>query len=206
MNTMNTTHFWSWFTANEYKLRSLHNLYDNERTELLFWLSQHLKYYSLQIGHRLIIPQEGKEPSTLSFSICGDPEVRGLILKLMSEAPQYENWIISASLKSLANEDQDYFEKEYCLEGICCRPSNIKFWGEVAEVNTKQFILGIVLNFPITHIEPIILKAIVAIILTDTLGESLYHRHIKGFNIHTQIPEDEDLFELYELKLYLEEL
>ena len=198
--------FWSWFTANENKLRSIHNLSDCERTDLLFWLSQHLKYYSPKIGHRLIIPPEGQEPATLSFSICGDPEVRGLILNLMAEAPRYENWIISASLSSLATEDPDYFEKEYCLEGICCRPSHIKFWGEVAEVNTKQFHLGIVLNFPITHMEPTILKQIVSIILTDTLGESLYHRHIKGFTIHPQIPEDEELFELYELKLYLEEL
>ena len=79
-------------------------------------------------------------------------------------------------------------------------------WREVAEVNSKQFLLGIVLNFPITHIEPILLKAIVAIILTDTLGESLYHRHIKGFNIQTQIPEDQEIFELYDLKMYLEGL
>lgn len=82
---MNT--FWSWFTANENKLRSIHNLSDCERTELLFWLSQHLKYYSPKIGHRLIVDPEGKEPPTLSFSICGDPEVRGLILNLMAEAP-----------------------------------------------------------------------------------------------------------------------
>lgn len=198
--------FWSWFTANETKLRSLHKLPDSERTDLLFWLSQHLKYYSPKIGHRLTISSNIQEPSTLSFSICGEPEVRGLILTLMAEAPKYKNWIISASLNSLAGEDPDYFEKEYCLDGICCRPSQIKFWGEVAEVNSKQFLLGIIFTFPITHLDLDILKQIVVIILSDTLGEALYNRHIKGLTIYSEISDDEDIIDLYELKLYLEEL
>lgn len=202
---MKTPSFWQWFTANEKKLRSLHNLSMCERAELLFWLSQHLKYYSPRIGHRLTIPKNGNEPPTLSFSICGDPEVRGLILDLMAEAPSYQDWIISASLNSLA-EDPDYFEKEYCLEGICCRPSNIRFWAEVADVNTKKFILAIIFTFSISYLEATILKQLVEIILTDTLGESLYHRHIKDFKIHSQVPEKEELFPLYELKIYLEDL
>lgn len=202
---MKTSNFWHWFTANENKLRTIHDLTDSERTELQFWLSQHLKYYSPKIGHRLIIPPNGIEKPTLSFSICGDPEVRSLILSLMAEAPTYKNWIIAASLTSLA-DDPDYFDNEYCLNGITLKPSNIKFWGESIDVKKKQFILGIILDFPIDNIDPDLLRQIVRIVLIDTLGESTYNRYIEDFIVHLKIPEDEEIFELYELKMYLEGL
>ncbi len=203
---MKSSNFWHWFTANEKSLRSINDLSECECTELLFWLSQHLKYYSPKIGHRLIIPPEGQEPPTLSFSTNGDPEARGLILKLMADAPNYQDWIIAASLNSLANEDPDYFEKEYCFEGICCKPSNIKFWGEFIDVEKVKFILGIIFDFHIDNIEPNFLRQIVGIVLIDTLGELIYDRYIEDFIIHSEIPEDEEIFELYDLKMYLEGL
>ena len=123
----------------------------------------------------------------------------------MSDAPKYENWIIAASLTSLA-DDPDYFDNEYCLNGNTLKPSNIKFWGESIDVKKKQFFLGIILDFPIDNIDPDLLRQIVCIVLIDTLGESMYNRFIEDFIVHLKIPEDEEIFELYELKMYLEGL
>lgn len=42
------------------------------------------------------------------------------------------------------------------------------------------------------------------IVQTDTLGELLDDSYVEDFIIHSEIPEDEELFELYDLKVYLE--
>jgi len=124
----------------------------------------------------------------------------------MSDAPKYQDWIISAWLNSLADENPDYFEKEYCIEGICYKPSNIKFWGEFIVVEKVKFVLGIIFDFPIDNIEPNLLRQIVGIVLTDTLGELTYEHYIEDFIIHSETPEDEEIFELFDLKMYLEGL
>ncbi len=202
---MNTHHpFWSWFTANEKKLRTIHILSESEGNQLLYWFHQHLRYYSSKIGFQLIISTSSKKLSTLSFSTCGDYEVRQLILNLMEAAPKFPHWIISATLTSLADEDPDFFEKEYCLNGICCKPSNIKFWCHLIDPDTDQFVLGIILDFPIDDMDPELLYEIVGIILTDTLGEEQYEQYIEAFIIHSELPEDEELLELKNLKIYLE--
>lgn len=198
--------FWSWFTANEKKLRAINRLPENDRHELLYWFSQHLHYYCPKIGHRVIIPHENQGLPTIAFSSSRDPEVRALILNLMETAPKFKDWIITASITSLSDQDPDYFESEYCLNGICCKPSDIKFWAQLADPDTHQFILGIILDFPIDKLDPIRLYEIVEIILNDTLGEERYDRHIEDFIIHPQIPENEDLFNLQDLKQYLEDL
>src|SRR5690554_2462089 len=202
---MNTHHpFWSWFTANEKTLRKVHSLSDHEREELLYWFSQHLKYYSTTIGHRLIIPFEVGEPARLSFATYGRPKGRVMVLKLMEAAPKLPYWIISASIPSMSDQDPDYFEKEYCLNGICLKPSGIKFWGMFLDPDTDQFILGICLDFPIHKFDPDLLHEVVAIIITDTLGEEKFERLIEAFFIQTELPKGEELLELKDLKIYLE--
>ena len=200
------TLFWPWFLANEKKLRAINTLPESNRKELLYSFSEHLKYYNPNIGYRIIIPPQNRELPTLAFSTSRDPEVRALVLNLMETAPKLKDWIITASINSLADQNPDYFEKEYCLNGICCKPSNIKFWGLSIDPNTGQFILGIIFDFPINNLDPILLYEIVVIMLIDTLGEESYDRYIEDIIIHSEIPEDEDLFELQELKLYLEDL
>jgi len=202
---MNSTHFWSWFTANEKQLRSINTLSESKKFELLYWFSQHMKYYNPQIGYRLIIPPlEYQKPAHLSFASYGDPEIRAIVLNLMEIAPKSKDWTISATLTSLANEDPDYFEKEYCLNGICCKPSDIKFWCHLIDPDTDQFVLGIILDFPIDKFDPDLLHEVVAIIITDILGEEKYEQFIEAFIIHSELPEDEELLELKELKIYLE--
>ena len=196
--------FWSWFTANEKRLSSINTLTESEKDQLLNWFSQHLKYYSSKIGHRLIIPPEIGEPAHLAFATNGCPKDRVLVVKLMEAAPKFPHWIISATLTSLADEDPDYFEKEYCLNGICCKPSDIKFWCHLIDPDTDQFVLGIILDFPIDDMDPELLYEVVGTILTDTLGEEQYEQYIEAFIIHSELPEDEELLELKELKIYLE--
>lgn len=43
-------------------------------------------------------------------------------------------------------------------------------------------------------------------ILKETLGEEQYVRYIEDIIIHSEIPEYEEIFELQELRLYLENL
>lgn len=196
--------FWSWFLANEHILRNIHSLSEKGREELLYWFAKHLEYYSPNIGYRLIIPPENQDLPTLAFSTCGDPEVRALILHLMETAPKFKDWIITASITSLADQDPDYFEKEYCLNGLCCKPSHIKFWTLLIDPETDQFILGIHLDIPTNNIDPELVHEIVAIILKDSLGDENYEHHIEDIIIHDQLPDDEEILPLKELKLYLE--
>jgi|SRR5690554_3783573 len=202
---MNTSFFWHWFTANEKRLRKIHNLPESEGNQLLYWFFQHLNYYSPKIGYRIIIPTQTRELPTLDFFSYGDPEVRMLIIQLIETAPEFPDWIIKASITSLAKEDPDYFEKEYCLNGLCCKPSYIRFWVELIDPDTDRFILGIHLDTPANNIDPDLVHETVVAILKDILGDEKYNHHIEDIVIHDQIPHDEDILELNELKLYLED-
>ncbi|HLW31225.1 MAG TPA: hypothetical protein VKX40_03110 [Aequorivita sp.] len=203
---MNTTPFWSWFQANEKKLRTIHTLPESEGNQLLYWFHQHLRYYSSKIGFQLIIATSSKKPSTLSFSTCGDYEVRQLILNLIESAPKFPNWIISAHISTLTDEEYEYFENEFRLNKINFNASSIEFWPQHIDPITNKAILGIILNFPTPQIDPKIVHQTVVEILKDTLGEKNYERYIADIIIHSDIPEDEALFELSELKQYLENL
>ena len=163
-----------------------------------------MDYYSPKIGYRFIIPPLSQEPPTLSFSTSGDPKLRILIVQLLETAPKLPHWIITASITSLADQDPNYFEKEYCLNGLCCKPSHIKFWTLLIDPETDQFILGIHLDIPTNNIDPELVHEIVAIILNDTLGDESFERHIEDFIILDQLPDDEEILELKDLKLYLE--
>lgn len=202
---MNTPPFWSWFLTNEKKLRTIHTLPENEGNQLLYWFYQHLQYYNSNIGFQLIIPTTSKELPTLSFLTYGDFEDRQPILTLIESAPKLKGWVIKASLSSLEDQYSDYFQKEYCLNGICCKPSNIKLWGLSIDPKTDLFILGIFLDFSTDKYDSDLLREVVAIILTDTLGEERFEKHIEDFCIYSKLPEDEELFELNELKQYLED-
>lgn len=202
---MNTHPFWSWFTANETKLRAINTLPENDRHKLLCPFSKHLHNYSPKIGYRVIISPENQGVPTIAFSSSRKPEVRALILNLMETAPRFKDWIITASITSLADQDPNYFENEYCLNGICCKPSHIKFWALLIDPDTDQFVLGIILDFPIDDLDPELLYEIAAIILTDTLGEERFEKYIEDFIIHSATPDDEEVFELHELRQYLED-
>ncbi len=203
---MKTPPFWHWFLANEKKLRTIHTIPESEGNQLLYWFYQHLRYYSPKIGFQLIIPTSSKKLSTLSLSTCGDYEVRQLILNLIEAAPKTPNWIISATISTLSEEDSEYFENEFRLNKISCNASNLKVWPKHIDPVTNKLILGIIPNFPIAKIDPEIVHETVVEILKDTLGENIYNRHIKDINLHSEIPQDEKLFELRELKLFLENL
>lgn len=179
---------------------------ESEGNQLLYWFYQHLRYYSPKIGFQLIIPTSSKKLSTLSFSTCGDSEVRQLILSLIEAAPKFPNWIISATISTLSEEDSEYFENEFHLNKISGNASHLKFWRQLIDPVTNKLILGIILNFSTAKIEPEIIYSTVVGILKDTLGELLYDHYIEDFIIHSQIPEDEEIFELQELRLYLEKL
>ncbi len=201
---MKTQPFWSWFLANEKILRNIHSLSEKGREELLYWFSKHLDYYSPKIGYRFIIPHLSQEPPTLSFSTSGDPELRILIVQLLETAPKLPHWIITASITSLADQDPNYFEKEYCLNSLCCKPSQIKFWTLLIDPETDQFILAIHLHISTNNIDPDLVYETVVAILIDTLGDEKYNHHIEDIIIHNQLPVDEEILELKELKLYLE--
>lgn len=203
---MKTNLFWSWFLANEKKLRTIHTLPESEGNQLLYWFYQHLRYYSPKIGFQLIIPTSSKKLSTLSFSTCGDYEVRQLILNLIEAAPRTPNWIISATISTLSEEDSEYFENEFGLNKINCNTSNIKFWRQHIDPITNKLILGIILNFPTTKIDPEIVHSTVVEVIKENLGKNIYNLHIEEIHIHSEIPQDEKLFELRELKLFLENL
>ena len=128
-----------------------------------------------------------------------------LIIQLIETAPEFPDWIIKASITSLAEEDPDYFEKEYCLNGLCCKPSYISFWVALIDPDTDRFILGIYLETPTNNIDPDLVHETVVAILKDILGDKKYNHHIEDIVIHDQIPDDEDILELNELKLYLED-
>ncbi len=203
---MNTQPFWSWFQANEKKLRTIHTLSESEGNQLLYWFHQHLRYYSPKIGFQLIISTSSKKLSTLSFSTCGDYEVRQLILNLIEAAPKTHNWIITATISTLSEEESEYFENEFRLNKFSCNVSNLKFWRQLTDPLTNKITLGIVPSFPTFKIDHEILHSTVAGILKETLGEERYEHYIEDFIIQSEIPENEELFELKDLKLYLEDL
>lgn len=196
--------FWLWFLTNEHILRNIHTLSEKGREELLYWFSKHLDYYSPNISFRIIIPPIDQDLPTLSFGASAEPEVRVLLVKLLETAPKLPNWIITASITSLADLDPNYFEKEYCLNGFCCKPSHIKFWALLNDPITDQFIFGIHLDIPTNDKDPDLVYETVVIILKDTLGDEKYERHIEDIIIQNQLPDDEEIRELKELKLYLE--
>src|SRR5690554_5160830 len=109
---MNTQIFWSWFTANEKKLRTIHTIPESEGNQLLYWFHQHLRYYSPKIGFQLIISTSSKKLSTLSFSSCGDYEAHQIILNLIQSAQKIPNWIISTTIETLSEDDSEYLENE----------------------------------------------------------------------------------------------
>src|SRR5690554_4856318 len=125
---MNTPPFWNWFQANEKKLRTIHTLPESEGNQLLYWFYQHLRYYSPKIGFQLIISTSSKKLSTLSFSSCGDYEVRQLILNLIEAAPKFPNWIISATISTLSEEESEYLENEFNINKASFITSNLKSW------------------------------------------------------------------------------
>ena len=130
--------------------------------------------------------------------------MRQLILNLIEAAPKFPNWIISATISTLSEEESEYFENEFRLNKISCNVSNLKFWHQLIDPLTNKITLGIIPNFPTAKINPEIVHETVVGILKDFLGEVLYNRHIEDIIIHNQIPDDEEILELKELKLYLE--
>ncbi|WP_271393761.1 hypothetical protein [Aequorivita sinensis] len=100
---MKTSSFWLWFMANEKTLRGINHLNKRKRNKLIYWLSKHLEYYNPKIGFRLIVPYENQGTPSIAFSAGKNLEVRPHILHLMETAPITKNWIISASLTSLAD-------------------------------------------------------------------------------------------------------
>lgn len=200
---MNTQVFWHWFSSNEKKLRTIHIISESEGNQLLYWFHQHLRYYSPKIGFQLIISTRVKKPSTLSFSTCGDYEVRQLILNLIEVAPKFPNWIISTNIKTLSEEESEYLENEFNLN-YSSITSNIKSWIQLIDPSTNKFILGIIMDFPIDKFDPDLLHEVVGFIITDTLGKENFERFIEAFIIHSEPPEDEVLLELKDLIIYLE--
>ena len=203
---MNTNIFWLWFRTNEKKLRSIHTLPESEGEQLLYWFYQHLRYYNSKIGFQIVIATSQKKQPTLSFSTWGDYKVRQLILNLIESAPKISNWIISTTIETLSDEDSEYLENEFNLNNSSFIASSLRSWIQRIDPGTNKFILGIILNFATANIHPEIVKLAVIGILKDTLGELLYDRYIEDFIIHSQIPEDEEVFELCELKPYLKGL
>src|SRR5690554_5778491 len=165
---MKTPSFWLWFMANEKTLRGINHLNKRKRSKLIYWLSKHLEYYNPKIGFRLIVPYENQGTPSIAFSAGKNLEVRPHILHLMETAPITKNWIISASLTSLADNDPDNFEKANYINGIYLKPSNIRFWVLSISPNTYQFTLGIVLDFPITKKNQKLLYETVEATLIDT--------------------------------------
>jgi len=203
---MKTPPFWRWFSANEKRLRAINTISEREKSEIQHWLSVHLKYYCSKIGHRLTIPSNPDNPARFDFSFSNEPHVRARILKLLETAPDLPNWHFSAKINALIEEYPDYYEEEYCIEGVCCKPSNLKFWVASIDEKTEKLILGITPNFPIDTIDPDALHQVVNTILIDTIGEFLYKRFILKFNIHSHSPQEVKLLGGYELNLYLEGL
>ena len=132
--------------------------------------------------------------------------MRQLILNLIEAAPKTPNWIISATISTLSEEESEYFENEFRLNQISCNASSIKFWRQHIDPITNKLILGIILNFPTTKIAPEIVHSTVVEVLKQNLGENIYNHHIEDIIIHSEIPEDEEIFELNDLPLYLEGL
>src|SRR5690554_4695236 len=201
---MKTPSFWLWFIANEKALRGINHLNKRKRSKLIYWFSKHLGYYNPKIGFRLIVPLENQGTPSIAFSAGENIELRPDILHLMKTAPHTKKWIITASLTSLADNDPDYFEKGNYINGIYLKPSNIKFWGLSIHPDTRQFFLGIVLDLPIAKKDENLLYEAVESILIDTLGEERYYHYIEDFCIYSELPEDEDLLSLKDLKQYLE--
>ncbi|QAA80806.1 hypothetical protein EI546_03265 [Aequorivita sp. H23M31] len=132
--------------------------------------------------------------------------MRQLILNLIESAPKFPNWIISATISTLSEEDSEYFENEFRINKINFNASTIEIWPQHIDPITNKATLGIVLNFPTPQIDPKIVHQTVVEILKDTLREKHYERYIADIIIHSDIPKDEALFELSELKQYLEDL
>lgn len=109
-------------------------------------------------------------------------------------------------MTSLKDHDAYYFQKEYCLNRFCCKPSDLTFWCISIDSDTDQFILGIHLYIPTKDIDSDLVHETAIAILKDTLGDEKYNHHIEDIIIHNEIPDDEEILELKELKLYLEDL
>jgi|SRR5690554_203210 len=202
---MNTQIFWSWFTANEKKLRTIHTIPESEGNQLLYWFHQHLRYYSPKIGFQLIISTSSKKLSTLSFSSCGDYEAHQIILNLIQSAQKIPNWIISTTIETLSEDDSEYLENEININKARIT-SNLKSWIQHIDPVTNKFILEIVLNFPTAKTGPEIVHQTVVRILKEILGDYIYNHQIENIIIHSAIPKDKELFELKDLRLYLARL
>ncbi len=202
---MKTNLFWSWFLANEKKLRSIHTLPESECNQLLFWFYQHLRCYSADIGFQILIKTSSKKRRTLTFSTSSDSEVHQIILNLIQSAPEIPNWIISTTIETLSEDDSEYLENEFNINKASFITSNIKSWIQHIDPVTNKFIVGIILNFQTANINPEIAHLTVVRILKETLGDYIYNHYIENIIIHNQLPNDKEVLELKELKIYLEE-
>ncbi len=201
---MNTNLFWSWFLANEKKLRFIHKLPEIEGQQLLFWFYQHLRCYSADIGFEILITTSSKKRRTLTFSTGGDSEAHQIILNLIESAPKIPNWIISTTIETLSEDDSEYLENEFNINKASFITSNIKAWIQHIDPVTNKFIVGVVLNFPTANITPELTLQTVIRILKEILGDYIYNHHIENIIIHNLIPNDKEVFVLKDLKLYLE--
>ncbi|SDX33455.1 hypothetical protein [Aequorivita viscosa] len=201
---MNTNLFWSWFLANEKKLRSIHTLPEIEGKQLLFWFYQYLRCYSADIGFQILIKTSSKKRRTLTFFTSGDSEAHQIISNLIQSAPKIPNWIISTTVETLSEDDSEYLENEFNINKASFITSNIKSWIQHIDPVTNKLIVGIILNFPTANINPEIAHLTVVRILKEILGDYIYNHRIENIIIHNQLPNDKKVFELRELKLYLE--
>ncbi|WP_139856559.1 hypothetical protein [Aequorivita sinensis] len=92
---MKTPSFWPWFSDNENKLKQIHTLPKTEQKELLYWLNKHIEYYNPRIKPLLNIPTNNDGPSTLTFTVYCEHEIRTSLLHLLETAPLYKDWIIN---------------------------------------------------------------------------------------------------------------
>ncbi|QAA80856.1 hypothetical protein EI546_03535 [Aequorivita sp. H23M31] len=130
--------------------------------------------------------------------------MRQLILSLIESALKFPNWIISTIIETLSEDDSEYLENEFNINKASFITSNIKSWIEHIDPVTNKFMLGIVLNFPTAKTGREIVHQTVVRILKETLGDYIYNHQIENIIIHNQLPNDKEVLELKELKLFLE--
>lgn len=117
LSMMTAEIFWSWFEENKKKFYEIKEMYDKD---LYMALQTKLREFhpqlSFQIGGTL-----GSDIRTLTISANGKIENFGKVEELVSQAPVYEDWRISAF------KSADGFNIKVNVGGIIFDPKNLRF-------------------------------------------------------------------------------
>lgn len=200
-------YFWSWFTDNQKHYFNFLQLTPKLQKHYIFWLEWHLNYYSKGVSYVIVFPKKKNKKTKLIITAKGQSEYYEKVEKVVAAAPKFLNWEIIAFMQPTANMEEmiNGTDKPFEFHCISLKASEIKFEPFEYE-NTKKIDLIIYIEYETIKEDYKELMEAVYIIIESILGEKFLHENIDFVEL-ARLPEHNiELFYLYDLKLFLEEI